>query len=219
MTPALVLLAAYLIGGIPFGYIIVRLKTGRDVRSLGSGNIGATNVLRTTGRAVAVITLLLDIAKGYCAVWLMAWASDDSPVWMSAAALAVMAGHAYPIFLKFKGGKGVATFIGAFLYLTPIALLAVLILFVVVVTSTRYISLGSIVAAGTFPIAVWMILHPPAANVVAAFVAGAFIVIRHKGNIQRIRAGNENVFRFGRGPRGARYVGRQVTQDGAGVKS
>jgi glycerol-3-phosphate acyltransferase PlsY len=197
MTPALVLLAAYLIGGIPFGYIIVRLKTGRDVRSLGSGNIGATNVLRTTGRAVAVITLLLDIAKGFCAVWLMALASDDSPVWMSAAALTVMAGHAYPVFLKFKGGKAVATFIGAFLYLTPIALLAVLILFVAVVASTRYISLGSIVAAGTFPIAVWMILHPPAAHVVAAFVAGVFIVIRHKANIHRIRAGTENVFRFG----------------------
>jgi glycerol-3-phosphate acyltransferase PlsY len=218
MIPTFTLIAAYLIGGIPFGYLIVRLTTGRDVRSLGSGNIGATNVLRTTGRAVAVVTLLLDIAKGYCAVWLMAWASNDSPVWMSAAALTVMAGHAYPIFLKFKGGKAVATFIGAFLYLTPIALLAVLILFVAVVASTRYISLGSIVAAGTFPIAVWMILHPAAAYVVAAFAAGAFIVIRHKANIQRIRAGTENAFRFGRAPRGARYVGRQVTQDGAGVK-
>ena len=194
MTLALV--AAYLIGGIPFGYLIVRLKTGRDVRSLGSGNIGATNVLRTTGRAVAVITLLLDIAKGYGAVWLMAWASDDSPVWMSAAALTVMAGHAYSIFLKFKGGKAVASFIGAFLYLTPIALLAVLILFVAVVASTRYISLGSIVAAGTLPIAVWMILHPPAAVVAASFVAGALIVIRHQANIQRIRAETENVFRF-----------------------
>ena len=198
MIPVLALVAAYLIGGIPFGYLIVRLKTGRDVRSMGSGNIGATNVLRTTGRAVAVITLLLDIAKGYGAVWLMAWASADSPEWMSAAALAVMAGHAFPIFLKFKGGKAVASFIGAFLYLTPLALLAVLILFVAVVASTRYISLGSIAAAGTFPLAVWMILHPPAAVVIAAFIAGAFIVIRHKANIDRIRAGNESVFRFRR---------------------
>src|SRR5690349_12023468 len=143
MTALLVLAVAYLVGGIPFGYLIVRLKTGRDVRSLGSGNIGATNVLRTTGRAVAVITLLLDIAKGYAAVWLMAWASGDSPEWMSAAALTVMAGHAYPIFLKFKGGRAVASFIGAFLYIAPIALLAVLILFVAVVAWTRYISLGS----------------------------------------------------------------------------
>src|SRR5260370_9159238 len=172
MTPALALLAAYLIGGIPFGYIIVRLRRGRDVRSLGSGNIGATNVLRTTGRAVAVITLLLDIAKGYAAVWLMGWASGDFPEWMSGAALTVMAGHGYPIFLKFKGGRAVASFIGAFLYIAPIALLAVLILFVAVVAWTRYISLGSIIAAGTFPIAVWMILHPPPAIVVAAFIAG-----------------------------------------------
>jgi glycerol-3-phosphate acyltransferase PlsY len=198
MIPALTLLAAYLIGGIPFGYIVVRLKTGRDVRSLGSGNIGATNVLRTTGRAVAVVTLLLDIAKGFCAVWLMAEASDESPVWMSAAALAVMAGHAYPVFLKFRGGKAVASFIGAFLYLTPIPLLAVLLLFVVVVSATRFISLGSIVAAGTFPFAVWLILHPPDAVVLAALIAGGFIVIRHQANIQRIRAGSENVFSFGK---------------------
>ncbi len=198
MIPALTLLAAYLIGGIPFGYLIVRLKTGRDVRSLGSGNIGATNVLRTTGRSVAIITLLLDIAKGFFAVWLMGRVSDDSPIWMSAAALAVMAGHAYPVFLKFKGGKAVASFIGAFLYLTPIPLLAVLILFVIVVSATRFISLGSIIAAGTFPFAVWLILHPPAAVVVAALIAGAFIVIRHQANINRIRAGNENVFSFGK---------------------
>ncbi len=104
------------------------------------------------------MTLLLDIAKGFCAVWLMAKASDESPAWMSAAALAVMAGHAYPLLLKFKGGKAVASFIGAFLYLTPIPLLAVLLLFVIVVAATRYISLGSIVAAGTFPFAVWLIL-------------------------------------------------------------
>src|SRR5581483_9117221 len=198
MIQVLALVAAYLIGGIPFGYLIVRVKTGRDVRSLGSGNIGATNVLRTTGRAVAVVTLLLDIAKGFCAVWLMAWASDDSPLWMSAAALAVMAGHAYPVFLKFKGGKAVASFIGAFVYLTPLPLFAVLLLFIIVVSVTRYISLGSIIAAGTFPFAVWLILHPPAPVVVAALIAGAFIVIRHKANIHRIRAGNEYVFSFGK---------------------
>lgn len=197
MNLAIWLVIAYLIGGIPFGYLIVRLTTGRDVRSLGSGNIGATNVLRTTGRAVAVITLLLDIAKGFIAVWLMAWASYDSPAWMSAAALAVMAGHAYPVFLKFKGGKAVASFIGAFLYLTPIPLLAIVLLFVIVVSATRYISLGSIIAAGTFPLAVWLILHPPAVEVIAAIIAAAFIVVRHKANIQRIRAGNEHVFTFG----------------------
>src|SRR5579872_1674990 len=187
MMPALALIAAYLIGGIPFGYLIVRLKTGRDVRSMGSGNIGATNVLRTTGRAVAVITLLLDIAKGYGAVWLMAWASADSPEWMSASALAVMAGHAFPLFLKFQGGKAVASFIGAFLYLTPIAMLAALLVLIIVVAATRQISMGSIVAAGALPLAVWLIEHPPSIVIWATLVAAVFLIYRHRANILRIR--------------------------------
>ena|SRR5579884_2424892 len=198
MIPALWLVVAYLIGGIPFGYLIVRFTTGRDVRSMGSGNIGATNVLRTTGRAVAVLTLLLDIGKGFLAVWLMAQATYNSPLWMSAAALAVMAGHAYPVFLRFQGGRAVASFVGAFLYLTPIPLLSVIGLFVIVVAVTRYISLGSIMAAGTFPFAVWLILHPPWVEVAAAIIAGVFIVVRHGANIQRLRAGNEHVFSFAR---------------------
>src|ERR1700683_2118326 len=141
---------AYLIGGIPFGFLLVKLTTGKDVRASGSGNIGATNVLRTTGRAVAVLTLLLDIAKGSFAVLHTEHLMRDDPanqvMWMSVAALAVMAGHAYPVFLKFKGGKAVATFIGAFLILTPIPLLAALILFVIVVAATHHISMGSIIA-------------------------------------------------------------------------
>lgn len=197
MNPFLAVLVAYLIGGIPFGYLIVKLMTGRDVRSLGSGNIGATNVLRTTGRAFAIVTLLLDILKGFAAVWLADMLTGHSLVWMSAAALAVIFGHAYPVFLKFHGGKAVASFVGAFLYATPLPLLAVLILFVLVVAATRYISLGSILAAASFPFAVWMILHPPTPLLIAAFVSGAFIVYRHKANIGRIHAGNEYVFNFG----------------------
>src|SRR6202051_4836012 len=104
MIPFLVLLACYLIGAIPFGYLLVKLKSGEDVRSMGSGTIGATNVLRTTGRAIAVVTLLLDMAKGFFAVWFARWLTGSSPEWMSVAALAVMAGHAYPVFLKFQGG-------------------------------------------------------------------------------------------------------------------
>ncbi|HYL74105.1 MAG TPA: glycerol-3-phosphate 1-O-acyltransferase PlsY [Bryobacteraceae bacterium] len=196
MMPLVALVVAYLVGGIPFGYLLVRLKTGQDVRSMGSGNIGATNVLRTTGRAIAVITLLLDIGKGFFAVWLAARLCGDSPLWMSAAALAVMAGHAYPVFLKFQGGKAVASFIGAFVYLTPIPMAVVLVLFVIVVAATRHISMGSIVAAGSLPLAVWLVLHPPAPVLIAAIVAGVFIIYRHSGNIGRIRAGNENVFRF-----------------------
>jgi glycerol-3-phosphate acyltransferase PlsY len=196
MTPLLVLIAAYLIGGVPFGYLLVRLKTGRDVRALGSGNIGATNVLRTTGRAIAVVTLLLDIAKGWFAVWLAGYCTDNSLIWMSAAAVVVMLGHAFPVWLRFKGGKAVASFIGAFLYLTPAPLLASLLVFVIVVAASRYISLGSILAAGAFPFAVWLILHPETPILVAAFVAGGFVVFRHHANLGRIRAGNEHVFRF-----------------------
>ncbi len=197
MTPLLVLVVAYLVGGIPFGYLLVKLKTGQDVRSMGSGNIGATNVLRTTGRAIAITTLLLDIGKGFFAVWFAARLTSDSPEWMSAAALAVMAGHAYPVFLKFHGGKAVASFIGAFLYLTPIPLIASVVLFVIVVAVTRHISMGSIVAAGSLPLAVWLIEHPPGVVLMASIVAAVFIIYRHRENIGRIRAGNESVFRFG----------------------
>src|SRR5437588_676816 len=178
MHALMAVLFAYLIGGIPFGYLLVRLTTGQDVRAAGSGNIGATNVLRTTGRALAVTTLLLDILKGAFAVWLMDRFTAGSPAWMSAAAVAVMFGHSFSVFLRFKGGKAVATFIGAFLYLTPVPLLAVLLLFVIVVAATRYISLGSVLAAGLFPFGVWLILHPAWPVVAAAFIAGAFIIWR-----------------------------------------
>jgi len=197
MNGLLVLIAAYLIGGIPFGYLVVKAKSGRDVRSLGSGNIGATNVLRTTGRSLGVLTLLLDIGKGVLAVWIADRVTHGSAAWMSAAALAVMAGHAFPLYLKFKGGKAVASFVGAFLYLTPVPLLATLVVFVIIVAASRYISLGSIIGAGMFPLAVWLIDHPSAPVLAAAVIAGAFIIYRHRSNMARIRAGNENVFSFG----------------------
>jgi acyl phosphate:glycerol-3-phosphate acyltransferase len=197
MTAFLVLLAAYLIGGIPFGYLLVKLKRGEDVRDMGSGNIGATNVLRTTGRALGFATLLLDIFKGAFAVWLADRFLNGSVEWMCLAALAVMAGHAYPVFLKFKGGKAVASFVGAFLYLTPLPLAVMLVVFVITVAVTRYISLGSVLAAGFFPLAVLLIEHPPSIVVNSAAIAGIFIVIRHRSNLERIRAGNENVFSLG----------------------
>lgn len=197
MIPFVLLFAAYLIGGIPFGYLLVRLRTGRDVRTMGSGNIGATNVLRTAGRGIGVLTLLLDIAKGWTAVWLMAHFTGPDPLWTSAAALAVLLGHVYPAFLKFQGGKAMASFIGAFLYLQPLPLLSALVVFVIAVAFTRFISLGSILAAGTFPLAVWLISHPPFPILAASLVAGALIVWRHKTNIERLRAGTEHVFRFG----------------------
>src|ERR1043166_3571443 len=138
MIALLALPIAYLLGAIPFGYLLVRWKTGGDVRASGSGNIGATNVLRTTGRITGVATLLLDIAKGFVAVWIADRLSGHDPVGMSLAALAVMAGHAYPVFLKFKGGKAVASFVGAFLALTPLALAAEMIVFVAISAWPRY---------------------------------------------------------------------------------
>lgn len=194
----LLLAVAYLIGGIPFGYLLVRWKTGQDVRSTGSGNIGATNVLRSSGRALGVATLLLDIAKGWLAVWLMARFGSNEPMWTSLAALCVIAGHAFPVFLKFQGGKAVASFVGAFAFLAPLPLTAITIIFIAVVAYTRFISLGSIIGAALFPLGIWMIDHGDISLILAAVIGGAFIIWRHRANIHRLRAGTENVFTFGK---------------------
>ena len=196
MIQFLLLVGAYLLGGVPFGYLLVKWRTGEDVRSTGSGNIGATNVLRTSGRTMGIATLLLDVAKGFVAVWAMGRFTDHDPVWMSLAALAVIAGHAFPVFLRFQGGKAVASFIGAFLVLTPWPLLVVLLVFVAVVWFHRHISLGSIVACGLFPFGVWLIEHPHWSVVAASAIAGWFVIYRHKANIARLRAGTESVFTF-----------------------
>ena len=197
MTAALALAIAYLLGATPFGYLLVKWRTGRDVRALGSGNIGATNVLRTTSRALGILTLLLDIGKGFLAVWIAARLTAASPVWTSAAALAVMAGHAYPVFLKFHAGKAVASFVGAFLYLAPLPLAVTLVLFVAVVAATRYISLGSIVGAAALPFLAWLIARPPFPVLAAAAIAGAFIIWRHESNIARLLAGKESKLSLG----------------------
>ncbi|HTX33586.1 MAG TPA: glycerol-3-phosphate 1-O-acyltransferase PlsY [Bryobacteraceae bacterium] len=207
MIGLITVVVAYVLGAIPFGYLLVKWKTGADVRGAGSGNIGATNVLRTTGPVAGVATLLLDFAKGYLAVWLAGWLTaapgvppgPGDPFWMSAAALAAMAGHAYPVFLGFHGGKAVATFIGAFLCLTPLPMVAILLVFLGVVAVTRQISMGSIVAAAVFPLGVWLIQKPPAPVILSALVAGAFIIYRHRSNIERLYRGTEPTFRFGGG--------------------
>jgi len=195
MTPLLVLAIAYLLGAIPFGYLLMKAKTGEDVRAKGSGNIGATNVMRVGGKLAGFATLLLDIAKGYLAVWIAERLTGDTLV-MSAAAVTVMAGHAFPVFLRFKGGKAVASFVGAFLCLTPWALVVEIIVFVVVVFWTRHISKGSIVGAATFPLAVWLVQHAPWEAVAASIIGATFIIYRHSGNIERLRAGTENVFKL-----------------------
>jgi glycerol-3-phosphate acyltransferase PlsY len=197
MMGLLGILIAYMLGAIPFGYLLTRISTGKDVRGEGSGNIGATNVLRAAGRGAAVATLLLDMAKGYAAVWIAANLTNGSAGWSADAALAVMVGHAFPIFLGFKGGKAVATFTGAFLYLTPIPALAGIMVFVITVVVTRYVSAGSILAAATFPIGVWLIDHASLNVVLAALIGAAIVVYRHKDNMRRMRMGKETVFRWG----------------------
>jgi glycerol-3-phosphate acyltransferase PlsY len=198
MMGAIAVVAAYLIGGIPFGLIIVKLTTGADVRETGSGNIGATNVLRAAGLRAGILTLILDAAKAWLAVYLADRLSGGSELWMSLAALAVLVGHAWSIWIGFKGGKAVASFAGAYAYLTPVPLLAVILLFILVVAWTRYLSLGSIVAAGLFPVGCWMILHPGWPVLLSAVGAAVVILERHRANIVRIRAGEERVFSFKR---------------------
>jgi glycerol-3-phosphate acyltransferase PlsY len=197
VTIFLALALAYLFGSIPFGYLLVRMKTGGDVRAVGSGNIGATNVFRTTGRGIGLLTLLLDALKAFAAVWIAGWLTHGSELWTSAAGLVVLFGHAFPVFLGFKGGKAVASFTGAFLYLAPTAVLAVFVVFVLAVWKTRYISMGSVLGALLFPLAVWMIVRPHWPLELASIMAAALILWRHRGNIERLHAGTESPFSVG----------------------
>jgi glycerol-3-phosphate acyltransferase PlsY len=187
---------AYLLGGLPFGYWFVRLTSGRDIRTMGSGNIGATNVQRSMGTKAGIVVLILDILKGFLAVWLAALLTHGAPAALALAAVAVMLGHCYPVFLGFKGGKAVACFVGAFLYLAPLALLITTVVFVAVVALSKYVSLGSILGALVFPFALWLVNRPPRSVLYASIFAAVLVIYRHKGNIARLRAGKES--RFGR---------------------
>jgi glycerol-3-phosphate acyltransferase PlsY len=190
MTRIIVVVVAYLLGSIPFGYLIVRRKMGADIRQTGSGGTGATNVSRRAGKAAGVLTLLLDAAKGSAAVLIArAVAGDD---WLiAAAAIAALVGHMFPVWLSFRGGKGVATGVGIFLVLAPIALLGAGVIFIAIVALTRYVSLGSIIAAILIPVFVWLLsdLRP---LLVAAIVGAALIIFAHRGNIQRLVSGTES---------------------------
>lgn len=191
-TVAWILPLCFLLGSLPFGAWIVRWRTGQDVTQLGSGNMGATNVLRTTGKLAGLLTLALDILKGALAVWLADRFTEGNAMVMSAAALAVMFGHGFSPFMKFKGGKAVASFAGAFAYLTPLPFACIAILFVATVAVSRYISLGSICCAISFPFAVWLILHPSWPILAASSIAAVFVFWRHRSNIERLRLGTEN---------------------------
>lgn len=196
LTVTVSTLLAYLIGGLPFGYWFVRLTMGADIRTMGSGNIGATNVQRTAGTKAGIVVLLLDILKGFLAVWLAGLLNHQNTLSLALAACAVMVGHCYPVFLGFKGGKAVACFIGAFAVISLLPLLAVVVVFVLTVAFSRFISLGSIVGALSFPFLVWFIQHPPVPIFYSAIFAALLVIYRHKANLERLWAGNENVFSF-----------------------
>ncbi|HEX7371733.1 MAG TPA: glycerol-3-phosphate 1-O-acyltransferase PlsY [Thermodesulfobacteriota bacterium] len=186
------LIFAYLLGSVPTGVILARAFSDVDPRTQGSKNIGATNIYRTAGKKLGIITLLGDILKGLIPV-VIARATLDSHFWIGAVALAAFLGHLYPIYLKFKGGKGIATGLGAFLALAPLAAILSFLVFAAVVYKSRYISLGSLTATAAFPILL-ALLHSPAIYIPFAVIIGALIFYRHRENIQRLLAGKENKF-------------------------
>jgi acyl phosphate:glycerol-3-phosphate acyltransferase len=182
-------LIAYLLGSIPFGYLLVRISEGKDIRKFGSGNIGATNVFRKS-RLTGIVTLLLDAGKGYVAVMIAAQLGGDI-VWQGAAAAAAIVGHVFTCWLKFKGGKGVATGCGTFLAISPLAVLTTLIAFIIVVVLTRYISAASIAATALFPL--WAFLYgEPFASIFWAILGAIIIIAKHHQNIRRLISGTEN---------------------------
>jgi len=182
----------YLVGSIPFGYVLTRLFSGEDIRESGSGNVGATNVSRKLGLAGGIATAALDIAKGSLAAAL-ALHFTHHPYWTALAGLSAVLGHCYPVFLKFQGGKAVATFLGVFVVLSPWVTLAGLGLFIGVTALSGYVSLGSLVLAAAFPVLLYLLTEPDA-FIVAASCISLLIVWRHRENVKRLLAGTERKF-------------------------
>lgn len=184
------LVVVYLIGSIPVGFLISRMAGGVDIRGQGSGSIGATNVLRTMGPAPAIATLLGDVLKGYLAVR-VAEVFGPQPGWGAAGAVLAIVGNCWPIFLRFKGGKGVATGLGAFLALAPKAIVPAFVAWLVLAVAFRYVSLASIVGCVVMALSVWLLGYPHV-YVAAAACAAVLIVWRHHANVKRLLSGTES---------------------------
>ncbi len=198
MKPGLVagiVVVAYLMGSIPFSYLVVRLIARKDVRQVGSGNVGATNALRAAGKAAGMAALALDIAKGVAAV-LIARRLGAPASLQGAAAFFVMLGHCYPVWLRFQGGKGVATSAGAMGALSPPAMVLTLLVFFAVVLWRRYVSLGSILSSASFPLFVWTTQRLGWEErdpwlILSALLIGLFVIWKHRTNLERLRLGLE----------------------------
>jgi glycerol-3-phosphate acyltransferase PlsY len=197
---SIIAIAAYLLGSIPTGYLLVRIFRQQDIRSVGSGNIGATNVLRSGGKGLGAATFLLDMLKGCAAVYLAGLAAAHlmpftSPRNIEAiAALFAVLGHMFPVWLRFRGGKGVATGFGVFLVATPAAALAAISVFFLVLLVSRYVSLASILGSASFPVFAWLLVSGPrpAVFIAAQFAVALLIIAKHHQNIRRLFAGTES---------------------------
>ena len=189
-TRVLAILAAYLVGSVPFSFLVARAFGVRDVRRVGSGNVGATNVLRSAGRAAGALAFLLDAGKGAAAALAAAGLVPGDAALPAIVAVAAVVGHMYPVWLRFQGGKGVATGLGAFAPLAPAATLGALVAFALVAAATRYVSLGSIAGALSLAALAWALAGPGPVAFAAAFTA-ALVVLRHRSNLRRILGGSE----------------------------
>jgi acyl phosphate:glycerol-3-phosphate acyltransferase len=187
----IVVIFSYLLGSIPTGYIVGALS-GVDIRKAGSGNIGATNVARVVGKKRGLLTLIVDVGKGFIPVFVAGWLGLSHTAVALVAILAFL-GHLYPVFLNFQGGKGVATALGALLALAPMATVILMVVFALVVVSSRLVSLSSIVAALAAPITLWSLFYSPSAIATGVFFA-VMILVRHRDNIRRLFAGTEPRF-------------------------
>lgn len=198
LTPFLIFLAAYVCGSIPFGLLLGKLFGATDVRKTGSGNIGATNVARSVGLSAGILTLVLDAAKGAAPVWLARHYFPDHAAFQILAGLGALAGHCFPVWLKFRGGKGVATAAGLFLVLCLPAALGALLVFALVVGFWRYVSLASVSAAAAMPLLVYFLwaprFAPPISVTVGSLAAAMLIVYKHDANLQRLVEGTEPKF-------------------------